>query len=201
MGKRGMAGTAFVLSLLLLTGCSGKVPDAGSPGGEDITELDGAWIKQQELADAEPKQQELDDAGPKQQELAGEADPGSGSQEEPDADVHTPAESPCTVADPVSGYCGNTITTVRMGTQAEDEAYSFWGSDSVALTDILINLAYVEGQVCRCPVEYVVDTEFGEGYGVNLTECFVRYEGGQVSLTQEQAETIADIISRQIVIP
>lgn len=106
--------------------------------------------------------------------------------------VHAPAAEPETVEDPVSGYCGNTVTKVTL----DGETYSFWGSDSVTLTDILINLAYDPDQICRCAAEFTVDTEFGTGYGVNLTESFARREAGQADLTAEQAETIRDIIAR-----
>lgn len=105
--------------------------------------------------------------------------------------VHQPAAEPQTVEAPVSGYCGNTVTKVT----ADGEEYAFWGSDSVALTDILENLAYAP-EICRCPTEYAVDTEFGSGYGVNLTESFARCEGGQASLTAEQAEAIRGILER-----
>lgn len=105
---------------------------------------------------------------------------------------HQPAGEPQTVEDPVSGYCGNTVTKVTV----DGEEYSFWGGDSVTLTDILENLAYDPGQVCRCMTEFTVDTEFGSGYGVNLTESFARCEAGQAALTAEQAEAIRDIIDR-----
>lgn len=105
--------------------------------------------------------------------------------------AHQPAVEPLTVEDPVSGYCGNTVTKVTV----DGEEYSFWGSDSVTLTDILINLVY-DPEVCRCAVEYTVDTEFSDGYGVNLTESFARCAGGQASLTEAQTETIRDIIAR-----
>lgn len=107
-------------------------------------------------------------------------------------DVHEPAAEPQTVADPVSGYCGNTVTKVTL----DGEEYSFWGGDSVTLTDIVINLAYDPESVCRCLPEFTVDTEFGDGYGVNLTESYVRCEAGQAALTAEQAETIRDILER-----
>ena len=42
--------------------------------------------------------------------------------------------------------------------------------------------------------EYTVDTEFGTGYEINLTEGFARYEKGQAELTQAQIDTIAEII-------
>lgn len=107
-------------------------------------------------------------------------------------DAHAPAAESQTVADPVTGYCGNTITTVNL----DGETYSFWGSDSVMLTDILINLDYAPGAVCRCLPEFTVDTEFGSGYGVNLTETYARCEAGQAPLTVEQAEAIRGILER-----
>ena len=109
-----------------------------------------------------------------------------------DFHTHAPAEEPLTVADPVSGYCGNTVTTVHLNGQD----YSFWGSDSVTLTDILINLAYDPGQVCRCLPEFTADTEFGGGYGVNLTESYARCEAGQAALTAEQTDAIRGILER-----
>lgn len=103
---------------------------------------------------------------------------------------HTPANEPQTVADPVTGYCGNTMTTLYIG----KESYTFMGGNSVTLTDILINLDYCEGKTCRCMAEYKVDTEFGTGYEINLTQGFARCGKGQAALTEEQIETIARII-------
>ena len=102
------------------------------------------------------------------------------------------AEEPQTAADPVTVYCGNTVTEVTL----DGETYSFWGGDSVNLTDIVINLAYDPGSICRCLPEFTVDTEFGDGYGVNLTESYVRCEAGQAPLTAEQTEEIRGIIER-----
>ena len=108
--------------------------------------------------------------------------------------THEPAGTAQTVEDPVSGYCGNTITRVQEWPEGEES--SFWGSDSVTLTDIVINLEYDPDAICRCRPEYRVDTEFGSGYGVNLTHAYVRCDAGQASLTAEQVETIQDIILR-----
>lgn len=105
---------------------------------------------------------------------------------------HEPAAEPQTVAGPVSGYCGNTVTEVTL----DGETYSFWGDDSVTLTDIVINLAYDPHRVCRCLPEFTVDTEFGDGFGVNLTGSYVRCETGQASLTEEQTEAIRGILER-----
>ena len=65
---------------------------------------------------------------------------------------------------------------------------------SVTLTDILVNLDYDPMHVCRCRPEYTVDTEFGTGYGINLTAGYARCDKGQADLTQEQIDTIAEII-------
>lgn len=90
------------------------------------------------------------------------------------------------------GYCGNTLTAV----QTDDWEASFWGDDSVALTDLLCWLDY-SGEICRCPTEYTVTTELSETrYYVNLTEGFARHDGGQVTLTAEQIETIRAILDR-----
>lgn len=106
--------------------------------------------------------------------------------------VHAPAEEPETVDAPISGYCGNTVTKVTVN----GEEYAFWGSDSVNLTAILENLAYDPARICRCMTEFTVDTEFGTGYGVNLTESFARCEAGQADLTAEQAEAIRGVLTR-----
>ena len=107
-------------------------------------------------------------------------------------EVHAPAAEPQTVENPVTGYCGNTVTEVTL----DGETYSFWGDDSVALTDIVINLAYNSEAICRCLPEFTVDTEFGNGYGVNLSDHYVRCEAGQALLTAEQAEKIRGILER-----
>ena len=109
-----------------------------------------------------------------------------------DFHTHAPVGEPRTVADPVSGYCGNTVTTVHL----DGKDHSFWGGDSVTLTDILINLAYDPDQVCRCLPEFTADTEIGGGYGVNLTESYARCEAGQAALTAEQTDAIQGILER-----
>lgn len=112
--------------------------------------------------------------------------------------THALSEEDRTVDHEPALYCGNTVTTVSRETHLDGEDWeaSFWGEDSVALTDLLLYLDY-SGPVCRCLPEYNVDTEFGTGYGVNLTEGYVRHDGGQVSLTAEQAGEIRAILDRQ----
>lgn len=109
---------------------------------------------------------------------------------EDETHVHMTALRPQTVENPVTGYCGNTWTTLYIG----KKEYSFMYGNSVTLTDILVNLKYDPMQVCRCPAEYMVDTEFGKGYGINLTAGYARCDKGQADLTQEQIDTITEII-------
>lgn len=107
-------------------------------------------------------------------------------------DYHVPPEKSNVLDHEADGYCGNTVTKVK---DYHGWEQSFWGSDSVAMTDLLRFLDY-SGGICRCPVEYIVDTEFGENYGINLSEGFVRHDEGQTDLTQEQIELIREIIHR-----
>lgn len=106
---------------------------------------------------------------------------------------HEAAEKEQTVEDPYSGYCGNTMTTISLdGTE-----YTFAGSDSMYLTDLLLNLAYDPDKLCDCMSEFTVKTEFGGPYGVNLSQGYARYDGGQADLTKEQIEVIRNILSNQ----
>ncbi len=104
--------------------------------------------------------------------------------------THQIAAEPQTVDDPVTGYCGNTQTTLYIG----DKTYSFMYGCSVTLTDILVNLNYDPAKVCRCSPELTVDTEFGTGYGVDLTQGYARCPKGQADLTREQIDTITKIV-------
>lgn len=117
---------------------------------------------------------------------------------EEDAHKHILSEGNNIVEHEEVGYCGNTITTIRHYSASEsakdDWEISFWGSDSVTLTDLLCYLDYSE-DICRCMPEYTVDTEFGDDYHINLTEGYVRYGDGQVSLTGEQITLIQNIIN------
>lgn len=73
---------------------------------------------------------------------------------------------------------------------------SFWGDDSVAITDLLQYLNYSE-EPCKCLPEYQVDTKSGAGYGVHLTEGYARYSGRRVILTSDQIALIQGIIDKQ----
>ena len=89
-------------------------------------------------------------------------------------------------------YCGNMLTTVYL----EKMNFTLAGSDSVTITDILANLDYDPDAVCRCVAEFTVDTELLSGIHVNLTQGFARCEKGQAALTEEQAQSLREIIDR-----
>lgn len=97
------------------------------------------------------------------------------------------------------GYCGNTRTRISLANTegGEPASLSFWGEDSVALTDLLRYLDYNE-DVCKCVPEYHVDTDFNfdGGYDISLTGHYARCNGRQVNLTQEQVNLIQDILDR-----
>lgn len=138
---------------------------------------------------------------------AGSVSPPGSAPEEPGSTVSQPeepdhghqlAQEDNVLPHEEVGYCGNTITKVRQNERLEEDPWevSFWGSDSVALTDLLIHLDY-SGEICRCLPEYYVDTEFSqEEYGLNLTSGYVRYGEGQAELTQEQVELLQGILER-----
>lgn len=106
---------------------------------------------------------------------------------------HTLAEESQTVDDPVTGYCGNTMTTITKN----GREYTFMGGDSVNLTDVLINLRYDPMKVCRCLPEFTVTTELGGPYGVNLSQGYARCSDGQADLTEEQVVLIWQILNNQ----
>ena len=108
-----------------------------------------------------------------------------------DPHIHMTALTPQTVEDPVTGYCGNTQTRLYI----DGKEYWFMYGYSVTLTDLLVNLDYDPGKVCRCMAQYTADTEFGTNYQIHLDYGFVRCDLGQADLTQGQIQTIADIIN------
>ena len=107
-----------------------------------------------------------------------------------DTHAHMTALRPQTMAEPITGYCGNTQTTLYIN----GKEYTFMYGYSVTLTDLLANLDYNPDKVCRCMAQYKADTEFGKNYHIHLEYGFVRCDKGQADLTQEQIDTIAEII-------
>lgn len=107
------------------------------------------------------------------------------------AHTHIPAATPQLIDEPyIDGYCGNTQTTV---TPLNGKAVSFEFGPSVTITAMFNDLRY-DQPLCDCGAEYTVDTEFGLGYEVNLSEAFVRYEGKQVALTAAQVDELRTAI-------
>lgn len=115
--------------------------------------------------------------------------------------THQPAESPQTVENPVSGYCGNIETTLQFCDtfgQPTGEEYTFMSTPSVKLTDLLINLEYSPDKTCKCCDYDVMVTTMGEIYYVSFGEAYARCktESGtlaQADLTTEQIQTIQTI--------
>ena len=58
--------------------------------------------------------------------------------------VHLGTKDEQTVDHNFMGYCGNTLTTVKVN----NKEYTFWGGDSVKLTDMLLYLDYSKVNVC-----------------------------------------------------
>ncbi len=118
--------------------------------------------------------------------------------------THNTADGNNVVPHKEGGYCGNTTTVLKthIGTENEKE-YSFWGVESVALTDLLLHLDYSTDNICGCEAEYFVKTEFGKSFYINLSESFatcIETDGnlalGQVALSDEQVKTISEIIKK-----
>ena len=105
---------------------------------------------------------------------------------------HRFAEEEQTVEDPVEGYCGNMTAAIDVA----GERFEISGSDAVAITKILINLDYDPDQVCSCMTDITVDTETLTDIRINLGEAFARCEKGQAALTEEQVQTIQQIIEK-----
>jgi len=112
--------------------------------------------------------------------------------------AHRAAEEAEEAEKTTGSYCGNTTATIHIG----GESHTIAGSDAIALTDILRNLDYSADTLCRCIHQFTVDTETQDGYQINLTEYFVRLNGTQAPLTQDQADTIQAILDNlPLVVP
>lgn len=186
----------FLLLLLLalcLTACgTPDIPPTETSAPEDLTETDAPEVPTGTDTPENPTGTDTPE-NPTGTDTPGDLT-GTGIPE----DVHTLSEGGNVAAHEKTLYCGNTITSVTKEKWADGETWTadFWGEDSIALTDLLRFLDY-SGEVCRCLPEYTVDTEFGDGFGVNLTEGYARYGDGQTDLTAEQLELIREIIERQ----
>ena len=201
---RGWVATAACAALVLMMGSfamQNLLPDMAKTT-ESIAEAPAAAAPEAPNTPAP-----MDIPGEMQQEAAamdtitltptGEPETEKAVPEEAPAGDHRHAfdESPVTdnsTAATGSAYCGNTKTTVHIG----GETFDLWGSDSIAITRILDNLEYDPNAVCRCIASITIDTELIPGIEVNLGEGFARCDLGQANLTEEQAETIRNILNR-----
>ncbi len=105
------------------------------------------------------------------------------------AHAHAPRPAESTEGE-AGDWCGNMTAQIHWnGTN-----HSLSGTCAVTLTDILYSLPYSEANLCRCLPEFTVDTEMGEGYEISLSQHFVRYDGRQASLTEEQTAQIQEIL-------
>lgn len=66
--------------------------------------------------------------------------------------------------------------------------------DSEALRDFLHSLSY-DSEVCECMAEYKIDDGYGTQFEANLAEGYVRFEGQQAMLTEDQIKILADWIA------
>ena len=93
--------------------------------------------------------------------------------------------------------CGNSIT--RISDPSGREICSFYSGDSAKIYGILLGLKFEEHSLCECSPEYTVTLEGCENYYLSITKGFVRYEGLQVQLSEEQLAVIKSVFSRQSV--
>lgn len=186
--KKGKVVLPILFAAFLLWGC-------GAPHGAENAAREGQTEKETTVSNDLPEAETEDSDETMIPEDAAEKETG-GKAGEDDHTHHLSVENNIVVHEP-TGYCGNTVTTIRRhpGNGGESWEKSFWGDDSVALTDLLLYLDYKD-DICRCMPEYTVDTEFGEGYGINLTESYARYGDKQTALTEEQVTEIREIIER-----
>lgn len=67
-------------------------------------------------------------------------------------------------------------------------------ADSEALRDFLYSLSYAS-EVCECMAEYKIDDGYGNQFEANLSEGYVRHNGQQAMLTEEQLELLYALIA------
>ena len=66
--------------------------------------------------------------------------------------------------------------------------------DSEVLRELLNNLSY-DSEPCECMAEYKIDDGYGNQFEANLSEGYVRHNGQQAILTEEQLELLYDLIA------
>ncbi len=106
---------------------------------------------------------------------------------------HAPSREERDIAQESIGWCPpvDMTATIFMG----DEILKLEWNQATALADILYFLPYSEESLCRCIPEFTVDIETEHLYEVSLSQYFVRYNGKQAALTEEQAEQMEEILN------
>lgn len=179
---------ALVFQTNIRPGMGGKSEAAQAPGAMAPEMKEDGIVMEVPAEEAAPEAPAADTAGNSSMQAAAEP----GMEEELCID-HSHRFAEATEEDRNAvGYCGNMMTTVYLN----GAEHTFAGTDSVTITDILINLEYTPDAVCRCMAEFTVDTEMITGIQVNLTQGFARCEQGQAALTEAQAQTIREILDR-----
>lgn len=105
--------------------------------------------------------------------------------------THEPEQKEQTVLSSITDYGRNTRTTIYF---SEGKSYTFADSKSSELIDLLSNLEYDQGKICKCLPEYKVNAELENEYGINLSDGYARCDKGQAELTEEQINIMKEII-------
>lgn len=77
--------------------------------------------------------------------------------------------------------------------QIKGEEYALSDDDNKALEEMLMDLPYSPAKVCKCLPEFTIVTESGS-FDIHLNEGYSRCERGQADLTDEQIQTIREIM-------
>lgn len=112
-----------------------------------------------------------------------------------DGHIHKLSSEPQTVQtvrEPVIGdSCGIYEVTIYF---ENDKSYDFSREDTSALFDIFASLKYDKNKLCKCLPECWVGGEFGRGFGISLSDGYVRCDDSQADLTEEQLEKLKEIV-------
>lgn len=77
--------------------------------------------------------------------------------------------------------------------QLKGEEYALSDDDNKLLEKMLMDLPYSLAKVCKCLPEFTIVTESGS-FDIHLNEGYSRCERGQADLTDEQIQTIREIM-------
>ncbi len=81
---------------------------------------------------------------------------------------------------------------------SQAQGYSFFDDAAEAtLVEILTKADYNQG-LCRCAAEFTMILEGVGEYQLNLSQGYIRHEGTQADLTQDQVQTLTDILTRWV---